>query len=107
MLSVRSSLKAPHSLRLIHKSQREKMTTKGKLPPKVENMVFEYILLLIVENNRLLKFLDNIVFLDILDMNFFGYFGYCIFWIRFKLSLIFNFQNMRMMMGATRRDLFD
>jgi len=68
MLSVRYSLKAPHNLRLFQKSQREITTTKGKLPPKVENMVFEYILLLIVENSWLLKLLDNILFLDILDI---------------------------------------
>jgi hypothetical protein len=51
MSSMKSSLKAPHNLRLIKKSQREIATTKGKLSPKVENMVFEYILLFIVENN--------------------------------------------------------
>jgi hypothetical protein len=28
-------------------------------------------------------------------------------WIWLKISLIFNFQIMRMMMGATRRDVFD
>jgi hypothetical protein len=51
MSSVRSSLKDPHNLMLIHKIQRETAATKEKLPPKVENMVFEYILLLIVENS--------------------------------------------------------
>jgi hypothetical protein len=73
MLSMISSLKAPHSLRLLQRNQREITTTKGKLPPKVENMVFEYIYLLIVENNCLLKFLDNILFLYILDIIFFRY----------------------------------
>ena len=96
MWSVRSILKALHSLRLIQRSQKEIATTKGKLPPKVENMVFEYILLLIVENSWLLKFWTTYYFL--------------IFWILyvciwFKISLIFNFQIMRMMMGATRMDV--
>ena len=83
MLSVRSSLKAPHSLRKIQRNQRETVATKGKLSPKVANMGFECFYLLIVENNWLLKFLDNTLFLDILDI---------IFWIWFKISLILIFK---------------
>ena len=41
MLSMRLGVKAPHSLRKIQRNQRETIATKGRLPPKVENMAFE------------------------------------------------------------------
>jgi hypothetical protein len=45
-----------------------------------------------------MKFLDNTLFLDILNIIFFGY----------GLNIIdINFQIMRMMMGAIRIDVFD
>jgi hypothetical protein len=75
----------------------ETTTTKGKLPPKVANMVFEYILLLICSEQLTVEVLDNILF---------WIFWILYVWIRFKISLIFNFQIMRKIMGATRRNVF-
>jgi hypothetical protein len=47
MSSMRSSLKALHSLRLIQRSQKGIVATKGKLPLKVEN-IFDFTLLLLL-----------------------------------------------------------
>jgi hypothetical protein len=68
MSSVRSSLKVAHNLRITQESQRETKATKVKLPPKVANMVFEYILLFICSEQLTAEVLDNILFLDILDI---------------------------------------
>jgi hypothetical protein len=96
MWSVRLGLKAPHSLRQIQRYQRVTTSTREIFPPRVENMDLTCFCLLIVENNWLLKFWTTHYF-----------WIYCNIFLKIISIIIdINCQNMKVMMGFTRMDIF-
>ena len=84
MLSVRSSLKALHNLRIIQRSQREIATTKGKFPLKVANTSFDFTLLFFYWGQQTAKGFGQ--------HTIFGYSGYYMFGydLKYHWYLIFK-----------------